>query len=163
MRAMLLRHPAPVTADASPLEMSEVPRPDPGPDELLVRVVVCGICRTDLDIVEGRILANEYPVIPGHQVVGYVERAGDQVRDIRIGERVGVAWIHWACGVCRWCRAGEENLCERFVSTGCAAPGGYAEALTVPPHSPCRCRAGSATSRSRRCSARVPLAGDRCD
>lgn len=132
MRAMLLRHPAAMTNDAAPLELADVPLPAPSEHEVLVEVAVCGVCRTDLDIVEGRITAPEYPVIPGHQVVGRVMEVGADVTDVREGDRVGVAWIHWACGVCRWCRANQENLCPGFVSTGCVAPGGYAEAVTVP-------------------------------
>jgi alcohol dehydrogenase, propanol-preferring len=132
MRALLLRQPAALTADAKPLELAEVPAPSPGDHEILVRVAVCGVCRTDLDIVEGRITAREYPLIPGHQIVGRVAQVGSRVADVRVGDRVGIAWIHWACGVCRWCRAHQENLCVQFVSTGCGAPGGYAEAVTVP-------------------------------
>ena len=129
---MLLRHPAAMTGDAAPLELADVPAPTPGEGEVLVSVDVCGVCRTDLDIVEGRITPPEYPVIPGHQVVGRVSRVGASVSDLRVGDRVGVAWIHWACGVCRYCRTKRENLCPRFVSTGCVAAGGYAEAITVP-------------------------------
>lgn len=132
MRAMLLRYPAEMSSDVSPLELADAPLPTPGDAEVLVNVVVCGVCRTDLDIVEGRITAREYPVIPGHQVVGRVTRVGHAVTEVRVGDRVGAAWIHWACGVCRWCRAGQENLCVRFVSTGCMANGGYADAVTVP-------------------------------
>jgi propanol-preferring alcohol dehydrogenase len=97
-----------------------------------VRVSVCGVCRTDLDIVEGRIIAPRYPVIPGHQIVGQVVAVDSRVSDVREGARVGIAWIHHACGVCRWCRSGRENLCPYFVSTGCDANGGYSELVAAP-------------------------------
>jgi propanol-preferring alcohol dehydrogenase len=99
---------------------------------VLVRVSVCGVCRTDLDVVEGRLTAARYPVIPGHQAVGRVAGVGDGVGDFGIGDRVGVAWIHSACGHCAWCRSGRENLCPYFRSTGCDENGGYAEYLVVP-------------------------------
>jgi len=114
------------------LELDERPAPAPRDGELLVRVAVCGVCRTDLDVVDGRLAPAALPVVPGHQAVGRVEAAGAGVRDVGIGDRVGVAWIHSACGECRWCRSGRENLCPRFVSTGCGHDGGYAELLTVP-------------------------------
>lgn len=110
----------------------ERPDPVPAPGEVLVRVSVCGVCRTDLDIVDGRLEPSHFPIIPGHQVVGHVAECGDGVTDVQVGQRVGVAWIASACGVCRWCLAGDENLCPDFVSTGCSRDGGYAELLTVP-------------------------------
>ena len=130
MRAMIFRG-APAGA-AGRLELVDRPAPAPHDGELLVRVAVCGVCRTDLDVVDGRLAPAELPVVPGHQVVGRVEALGAGVRDMRVGQRVGVAWIHSACGECRWCRDGRENLCPRFVSTGCGHDGGYAELLTVP-------------------------------
>jgi propanol-preferring alcohol dehydrogenase len=122
------------TATGSPgtLETVDLPAPEPRADELLVRVAVCGVCRTDLDVVDGRLAPAALPVVPGHQVVGRVEALGTGVTGVALGERVGVAWIHSACGECRWCREGRENLCPRFVSTGCGHDGGYAELLTVP-------------------------------
>ena len=132
MRAMLLRAPSPMSDGAVPLESAEVDAPVPGRDELLVRVSVCGVCRTDLDLVEGRLIAPRYPVIPGHQVIGRVERVGTDVRAVAHGDRVGIAWIHSACGQCEWCRSGRENLCPEFRSTGCDANGGYADLVTVP-------------------------------
>ena len=109
-------------------------RPDPIPDagEILVRVAVCGVCRTDLDLVDGRLAPAHLPIVPGHQVVGRIAAVGPGVTGVRIGQRVGVAWIHSACGSCRWCMSGSENLCPDFVSTGCGHDGGYAEMLTVP-------------------------------
>jgi propanol-preferring alcohol dehydrogenase len=132
MRAMLLREPSRMADGASPLYPDDVAVPVPGHGDLLVRASVCGVCRTDLDVVEGRLTAPRYPVIPGHQVIGSVERVGDEVGDFRVGDRVGVAWIHSACGRCEWCRSGRENLCPYFRSTGCDESGGYAEYIVVP-------------------------------
>jgi propanol-preferring alcohol dehydrogenase len=114
------------------LEAAELPAPVPRAGELLVRVAVCGVCRTDLDVVDGRLTPSALPVVPGHQAVGRVAALGPHVEEMRVGQRVGVAWIHSACGECRWCREGRENLCPRFVSTGCGHDGGYAELLAVP-------------------------------
>jgi propanol-preferring alcohol dehydrogenase len=132
MQAMLLREPASYSNNASPLEIAEVPMPVAGNGELLVRVSVCGVCRTDLDVVEGRVKAPRYPVIPGHQVIGRVARVGSGASGFREGDRVGIAWINSADGVCRWCKAGLENLCPQFRSTGCDVDGGYAEYAVVP-------------------------------
>jgi len=126
MRALLL------DAPSSPLRAAEVPVPTPARGELLVRVAVCGVCRTDLDLAEGRLAAPAYPVIPGHQVVGRVAGQGAGASAFADGDRVGVAWINSACGECAWCRRGEENLCPSFRATGCDANGGYAEYLVVP-------------------------------
>jgi len=129
---MLLRSPAPIADRATPLDAATVPDPVPAAGELLVRVSACGVCRTDLDIVEGRLVPPRYPVIPGHQVVGTVAALGAVTKGFTVGDRVGIAWIHSACGECAFCRAGLENLCAKFVSTGCDAAGGYAELTTVP-------------------------------
>ncbi len=101
-------------------------------DDVIIRVSVCGVCRTDLDLVEGRLRASHYPLIPGHQIVGDIAAVGSLVRDRREGDRVGIAWINHACGECRWCRRGEENLCPYFRATGCDADGGYAEYAAAP-------------------------------
>ena len=132
MQAMLLREPSRLVDGSSPLEAADVAGPVPGRGDLLVRVSVCGVCRTDLDIVDGRLTAPQYPVIPGHQVVGRVTGVGNEVGDFKNGDRVGVAWIHSACGQCAWCRSGRENLCPYFRSTGCDENGGYAEYVVVP-------------------------------
>ena len=132
MRAMILRQPGKYSSNASLLELAEVPTPRPRDSELLIRVSFCGVCRTDLDVVEGRVAAPRYPVIPGHQVVGRVAELGRGVSGFREGDRVGVAWINSTDGVCRWCRAGLENLCPEFRSTGCDVDGGYAECTVVP-------------------------------
>jgi propanol-preferring alcohol dehydrogenase len=97
-----------------------------------VRVHACGCCRTDLHVVEGDLELPRLPVVPGHQVVGIVDQLGAGCTRLNVGERVGVAWLHWADGVCGFCRRGEENLCERARFTGWTVDGGYAEAVTVP-------------------------------
>jgi len=132
MRAILLRRPARNADEPLPLEAAVVPQPFIGENDVLIRVSACAVCRTDLDVAEGRVAASHYPVVPGHQVVGEIEAVGANVRDRREGDRVGVAWIRWACGECRWCLAGEENLCPRFQSNGCDADGGYAECMSAP-------------------------------
>jgi propanol-preferring alcohol dehydrogenase len=124
MQALLLPRPVQTAAQVAALEAGDIADPVPADGEVLVRVSVCGVCRTDLDIVEGRIAAPRYPVVPGHQVVGRVVAVGGERTDVREGDRVGIAWIHSACGICRWCRAGEENLCPAFRSTGCDVDGG---------------------------------------
>ena len=129
---MLLGAPSSAIDGAPPLQATDVAAPIAARGDLLVRVSVCGVCRTDLDLVEGRLTAPRYPVIPGHQVIGRVERLGDGVTIMQEGDRVGVAWIHSACGRCEWCRTGRENLCPWFRSTGCDENGGYAEYVTVP-------------------------------
>ena len=129
---MVLERPVERAASAPALRWMDVAVPSPRSHEVLVRVLVCGVCRTDLDLAEGRLIPPRYPVIPGHQVVGIVVACGNEVSDVRVGDRVGIAWIYSACGVCEWCRSGRENLCPQFRGTGCHANGGYAEFLTVP-------------------------------
>src|SRR5262245_36340678 len=130
MRAMRLHAQRPI--GAHPLASEHVDVPTPGDDELLVRVAACGICRTDLHVVEGDLPLQRAPVIPGHQVVGRVERAGARASRFRPGDRVGIAWLRRTCGVCDFCRTGRENLCERSAYTGYTADGGFAEYATVP-------------------------------
>ncbi len=130
MKACLLRSVGPV--ESNPLEFAEAPAPTPKGDEVAIRVHACGVCRTDLHVVEGELPPRRSPVIPGHQVVGTVEQAGPQARRFPIGARVGVAWLHRTCGVCEFCRAGRENLCEAAVFTGYTADGGYAEYILAP-------------------------------
>ncbi|MBW8771578.1 MAG: alcohol dehydrogenase catalytic domain-containing protein, partial [Gemmatimonadetes bacterium] len=119
-------------ANLGRLVLEERPDPEPAAGEVLVRVSVCGLCRTDLDIVDGRLEPSHFPIIPGHQVVGRIAALGDGVTNIEVGQRVGVAGIASACGECHWCLRGEENLCPHFVSVGCDRDGGYAELLTAP-------------------------------
>ena len=129
---MLLCRTGPIGADSQPLEAVDRPVPEPGPDEILLQVTVCGVCHTELDEIEGRTPPPRLPVVPGHQAVGQVQRLGSEVTAFREGDRVGVAWIHDACGQCAECAAGDENLCPQFHATGRDADGGYAEFLTVP-------------------------------
>ncbi len=129
MKAMVLKATAPV--EQGPLVMMDVPIPVPGPGEILIKVSVCGVCHTELDEIEGRLPSN-LPVVPGHEIVGRVEGTGAGVKEFKRGDRVGVAWIHSACGTCRFCREGNENLCSQFRGTGCQANGGYAQYTTVP-------------------------------
>lgn len=131
MKAMILKKICNLSETHSPLELVELPIPTPKVKELLVKVLVCGVCHTDLDEIEGRIAPLQLPIVLGHQVVGVVEAIGDQVNDFKIGDRVGVAWIFSACETCEFCLAGNENLCEAFVATGCDVSGGYAEYMTV--------------------------------
>jgi propanol-preferring alcohol dehydrogenase len=132
MRAMLLDRERVNDTAAPALRLANLPSPGPSDGELLVRVNVCGVCRTDLDLVEGRLVAPRYPIIPGHQIVGHVESLGRGASGFEVGQRVGVAWIHSACGTCLFCKAGTENLCPYFRATGCDVDGGYAEFATVP-------------------------------
>lgn len=134
MRAMILRQPADAgrTGAGTWLERVDVDEPEAAIGDVVIRVSVCGVCRTDLDLVEGRLPAPAYPVIPGHQAVGTVVAAGAGVSSPVTGDRVGIAWIHSACGTCRWCRSGRENLCPDFQSTGCDVSGGYADLAAVP-------------------------------
>ena len=126
MNAMLLRRIAPVAVNASPLEPADIPEPVPRSGEVLIRISVCGVCHTDLDEIEGRAAPPRLPIVPGHQAVGRITRLGADVTEVREGDRVGVAWIYSACGRCRHCREGNENLCADFVATGKDANGGYA-------------------------------------
>ena len=130
MKACILHKPASV--EGSPLVITDAPVPVPADDELLVRVSACGICRTDLHVVEGELPVRRSPVIPGHQVVGRVVAIGDGAQGFQEGERVGVAWLNRTCGVCRFCRAQRENLCEQAEFTGWTVNGGFAEYVTAP-------------------------------
>lgn len=130
MKAMLLRQPRPI--DDSPLERVELPRPVPGPHEVLLRVRACGICHTDLHTVEGDIPLPKLPVVPGHQIVGVVEEIGERVTRFRQGERIGVPWLYSTCGACDYCRRDRENLCDSARFTGYHVDGGYAEYTAVP-------------------------------
>jgi propanol-preferring alcohol dehydrogenase len=129
MRAMLLEQSA--AAGAGPLHLHDVPVPEPGPGQVRVRVLVCGVCRTDLHIVEGDLPPAKRPVIPGHETVGVVERAGRGVRAVKEGDRVGIAWLQNTCRACEFCRSGRENLCERPTFSGYHVDGGYAEYALV--------------------------------
>jgi propanol-preferring alcohol dehydrogenase len=125
MQAAVLHARAPV--ETNPLVIEDVPTPEPGDGEILVRVRACGVCRTDLHVTEGELPVLKSPLIPGHQVVGIVERNGPGATKFSVGSRVGVAWLHSTDGTCEYCRAGTENLCEAATFTGHTVNGGYAE------------------------------------
>jgi propanol-preferring alcohol dehydrogenase len=131
MKAMVMTKICDLSHNKNPLELRDVPKPAPGENELLVKVLTCGVCHTELDEIEGRTPPPGLPVIPGHQVVGRVEQAGRKISKFKQGDRVGVAWIFSACGKCKFCRSGRENLCPDFKATGRDANGGYAEYMTV--------------------------------
>lgn len=122
MRAMALTR-----AAAGRVDAIEIDTPQPAPDQVLVRVLACGVCRTDLHVVDGELHDPAIPLIPGHEIVGTVEAVGDSVSTHAVGDRVGVPWLGWACGVCEFCRSERENLCPRAKYTGYQINGGYAE------------------------------------
>jgi len=130
MRAMVLGAFRP--AAEGPLELKDVPVPNVGPEDILIRVRCCGVCHTDLHAVEGELTGAKLPLVPGHEVIGVVERAGERAGRFTEGQRVGAAWLRSACGVCRFCASGRENLCETAKFNGCDADGGYAEFMAVP-------------------------------
>lgn len=127
---MVLREAADV--GKTPLVLEEMPAPEPGPGDVRVRVRVCGVCRTDLHIIEGDLPPAKRPVIPGHEVVGIVDRVGTGVQVIKEGDRVGIAWLRSTCGDCEFCRDHQENLCLQARFTGYHADGGYAEYAVAP-------------------------------
>ncbi|MGD0961371.1 MAG: zinc-dependent alcohol dehydrogenase family protein [Methylomonas sp.] len=131
MKAMLLERICNIREQPTPLKLGNLPTPEPKDHEVLIKVSACGVCHTELDEIEGRTPPPRLPVIPGHQVVGRVVGAGRLVKTLKIGARVGVAWIFSSCGACRFCQAGLENLCPDFLATGRDANGGYAEFMTV--------------------------------
>ncbi len=121
MRAMVLRRPG------EKLRLEDRPIPEPGPTQLLIRVTACGVCRTDLHLVDGELPMGRYPIVPGHEIVGQVAQAGARAYGFEPGQRVGVPWLGGACGRCRFCHSGEENLCDEARYTGCQIDGGYQE------------------------------------
>ena len=130
MRAWVVTEPAPISE--GPLQLTELPRPEPGQDEVLVRVSACGVCRTDLHLAEGDLPPKRPRTVPGHEVVGHVAARGADADRFAVGDRVGIAWLRRTCGRCRYCVRGDENLCERPEFTGWDADGGYAEYAVVP-------------------------------
>jgi propanol-preferring alcohol dehydrogenase len=129
MKAALLTANAPI--DGAPLTICEVPDPEPGPGEILVRVHCCAICRTDLHVIEGDLPSVRLPIVPGHQVVGTVAGLGPGCRRFQRGDRVGIAWLRSTCGSCQFCGSGRENLCGQSRYTGYHEHGGFAELATV--------------------------------
>src|SRR5256712_6805973 len=130
MRAMVLQQPGDVRG--YPLRPAVLPSPEPGQDEVRVLVRVCGVCRTDLHIVEGELPPAKRPVVPGHEVVGIVDRVGSRVRTVKVGDRVGIAWLQRTCGRCEFCLDKQENLCLQAQFTGYHVAGGYPEYACVP-------------------------------
>jgi propanol-preferring alcohol dehydrogenase len=131
MKAMFLKQLCRLEENQTPLELVNLPEPVPGEKEILIKVSACGVCHTELDEIEGRTPPPRLPVVLGHQVVGRTESLGGGASRFKIGDRVGVAWIHSACGKCKFCLEGNDNLCINFRATGRDANGGYAEYMTV--------------------------------
>jgi propanol-preferring alcohol dehydrogenase len=131
MKAMVLNRLCSLKETRHPLELTDLPDPVPATNEVLVKVSACGVCHTELDEIEGRTPPPQLPVVLGHQVVGRIVQTGSRVSRFSTGDRVGIAWIHSACGQCTFCREGEENLCQDFKATGRDAPGGYAQYTTI--------------------------------
>ena len=130
MKAMVLERIAPMAE--RPLRLLDVPDPEPGRGEIRVRVRACGVCRTDLHVIEGDLPEHTLPIIPGHQIVGEVDALGSGASRFSIGDRVGIAWLRGTCGTCEFCERGDENLCPNSRYTGYHADGGYAELAVVP-------------------------------
>jgi len=124
VRALVLHRPL------TPLRASKVPDPKPGPGEVLIRIRACAVCRTDLHIIDGELPGPKLPLVPGHEIIGVVAEKGQDAERFKLGDRVGVPWLGWTCGVCNYCRTGRENLCDQARFTGYSVNGGYAE-LTV--------------------------------
>jgi propanol-preferring alcohol dehydrogenase len=131
MKAMVLKRLSSLDENRTPLELVDIPDPVPGDNEILVKITACGVCHTELDEIEGRTPPPRFPIIPGHQVVGRVEKNGKDASIFKPGDRVGIAWIYSSCGECVFCLEGSENLCAGFRTTGRDANGGYAEYMTV--------------------------------
>ena len=132
MKAMSLNKLYNLKENSTPLELTEMPDPVPGEKEVLVKVSACGVCHTELDEIEGRTPPPHLPIVPGHQVVGTVEERGKGTGAFDIGDRVGIGWIYSACGKCRFCMEGKENLCHAFKATGRDINGGYAQYMIIP-------------------------------
>ncbi|HVO42581.1 MAG TPA: alcohol dehydrogenase catalytic domain-containing protein, partial [Aggregatilineales bacterium] len=130
MKGQILRRTAPI--ETNPLTLEDIPRPDPLPGELLVEVRCCGVCHTDLHVIEGELPDPRLPIIPGHEIVGAVVAVGEGVTQFNAGDRVGIPWLHETDGTCDYCQRGQENLCPEARFTGYTADGGYAEYTTVP-------------------------------
>jgi propanol-preferring alcohol dehydrogenase len=130
MRAWILERQANI--ESKPLKLVELPDPHPKENQIRIKVLFCGICRTDIHIAEGDLPLKKSPIILGHEAVGVVDEVGKSTRRFRVGEKVGVYWLHSACGQCKHCRAQRENYCPEFKATGWDADGGFAEYLTIP-------------------------------
>ncbi len=131
MKAMVLKKVTDLEKTKSPLDLVDMPLPIPGEREILIRVSRCGVCHTELDEIEGRTLPSRFPIVLGHQIIGRIKKNGRGANRFHSGDRVGVAWIYSACGKCKFCLDGRENLCDEFMATGRDADGGYAEYAVV--------------------------------
>ncbi len=131
MKAMVLEEIVDMRKNKQPLKLRELPVPEPKQKEILIKILACGVCHTELDEIEGRTPPAYFPMVLGHQVIGRVESMGKDVVRFKTGERVGVGWIYWACGRCSFCKEGNENLCPEFKATGRDANGGYAEYMVI--------------------------------
>ncbi|HWE27555.1 MAG TPA: zinc-dependent alcohol dehydrogenase family protein [Polyangia bacterium] len=129
MRVLQLDQQAPI--EDAPLRMTEAPDPEPGPHEVRIRVSVCALCRTDLHVIEGDLAPVKLPIVPGHQIVGVIDRLGAGCSRFALGDRIGIAWLRHTCGVCEFCRRGDENLCAASRYTGWHEDGGYAQLALV--------------------------------
>jgi propanol-preferring alcohol dehydrogenase len=129
MKAVVLEKQAPLEKQS--LKVKDVPLPEPGPDEIRIKIHMCGACRTDLHIVEGELPAHKMPVIIGHQIVGHVDTIGSSVTQWKKGDRAGVPWLYRTCGTCSYCQSGKENLCDNAQFTGYDADGGFAEYMVI--------------------------------
>lgn len=132
MKAMVLSGVSDFQINRQPLELIDMPLPVPGEKEVLLKVTRCGVCHTELDEIEGRTTPPRFPIVLGHQIIGTVDRRGCKAGRFDLGERVGIAWIYSACGKCKFCLEGKENLCAEFMATGRDSNGGYAEYTVVP-------------------------------
>lgn len=131
MKAMVLNQITDLRVNKEPLQLVDLPDPEPAEDEVLLEVSMCGVCHTELDEIEGRTPPSRFPMVLGHQVVGRIVERGSQVQHLQLGDRVGVPWLYSSCGHCEYCLRGEENLCPEFKATGRDAFGGYAEYMVV--------------------------------
>ena len=132
MQAMVLNRICSMADNKNPLSPVDLPMPVAGSGKILIKISACGVCHTELDEIEGRTPPPQLPIVPGHQIIGRVAEKGSQTGRFKFGDRVGVAWINSACGVCARCKSGTENLCNQFKATGRDVHGGYAEYTTVP-------------------------------
>ncbi|MBW1722125.1 MAG: zinc-dependent alcohol dehydrogenase family protein [Deltaproteobacteria bacterium] len=132
MKAMVLERITRLSENRTPLRLVDLPEPELSDRDILVRVAACGVCHTEIDEIEGRTPPPSFPMVLGHEIIGRVEKMGPGARRFRVGDRVGIGWIHSACGRCEFCVDGKENLCHAFKATGRDAHGGYAEYTTVP-------------------------------
>ncbi|MCD6121363.1 MAG: zinc-dependent alcohol dehydrogenase family protein [Spirochaetales bacterium] len=131
MNAMVIQETGPITEQRDPVVETELPVPEPSNEQVRIKISACGVCHTELDEIEGRTPPPKLPVVPGHQVVGVVDKLGPNAGKYSVGARVGVGWIYSACGKCSYCKTGRENLCPEFKATGRDADGGYAEYMVV--------------------------------